>query len=458
MAIPLLPPGQAIEVTAPPPIAETGVGAGLGADVGAGASAALSGGGLAGSTVGAGPLGLMSLVNLFDPSFFGGDAGASPAQIQANQLNLAGAAGYPRTAAGVQAYFNDVFKQDFGINVQTPEQRFLSFSQGAGVGAPTMPAEFSALNQPMPSSALSMVEQPAPADPAVTTAPTATPASGGSVFPLASSATPGLMPGDIASELLMGGGQFPPEGTPYDVAPLSMDTPTADTFESLRATQAVGTGGGTAADARMLGGSTGALPGGTSLTTATGAAPSSGILGTGVSWGDALRFGGPLAALGMLGTTMARGPAPLPSAQQQQLNITGPGSPVFQVSQQYLAEAATGQLQPGETAQIEQYRQNANNQLYQQLANEGITDPRSDTRFIQGQQTIEQNAQIMYQGFINAAVTNGINALGPTTTALTNAAQLQMEQDQAYRQALASATQAFGVSAALSTIGGTRTT
>jgi len=438
-------------ITPPPPVLESG--AATGVDVGASAAGALSGADIAGSTVGAGPLGLMSLVNLFDPSFFGGDAGASPAQIQANQLNLAGAAGYPRTAAGVQAYFNDVFKQDFGINVQTPEQRFLSFSQGAGVGAPTMPAEFAALNQPMPSSALSMVEQPAPADPAVTTAPTATPASGGSVFPLASSATPGLMPGDIASELLMGGGQFPPEGTPYDVAPLSMDTPTADTFESLRATQAAT---GAPQDLGRAIYSDGQFKG------IEGVAPAAtgggGILGTGVSWGDALRFGGPLASLAMLGTTMARGPAPLPSAQQQQLNITGPGSPVFQVSQQYLAEAATGQLQPGETAQIEQYRQNANNQLYQQLANEGITDPRSDTRFIQGQQTIEQNAQIMYQGFINAAVTNGINALGPTTTALTNAAQLQMEQDQAYRQALASATQAFGVSAALSTIGGTRTT
>ena len=441
MAIPLLPPGQAIEVTAPPPIAETGVGAGLGADVGAGASAALSGGGLAGSTVGAGPLGLMSLVNLFDPSFFGGDAGASPAQIQQNQLNLATQAGYPGTAQGVQAYIDATFKQQFGIDPGS-----------SALAASLYPSEFTALNQPMPSSALSLVEQPAPADPAVTTAPTTTPAPGGSLFPLASTATPGLMPGDIASELLMGGGEFPPEGTPYDVAPLSMDTPTADLQ-----TPAVGSGGGTAADARMLGGSTGALPSGTSLTTAAGAAPSSGILGTGVSWGDALRFGGPLAALGMLGTTMARGPAPLPSAQQQQLNITGPGSPVYQVAQQYLQEAATGNLQPGETATIEQYKQNANNQLYQQLANEGVTDPRSDTRFIQGQATIEQNAQIMRQSFITAAVTNGINALGPTTTALTNAAQLQMEQDQAYRQALASATQAFGVSAALSTIGGTRT-
>ena len=391
---------------------ETGLATTGAADVSAGAGAALSGADLAGASVAAGPLGLMSLVNLFDPSFFGGSPGASPAQIQQNQINLATQAGYPGTPAGVQAFLDATFKQQFGLN------------------APQLPSEFSALNQPMPSSAVAptattALNQPSPVIP-----------EGSPQFPITSQ----LTAGPSALTTMGGGGDLSPEDAAAAGAP------------------AVGTGGGTAADARMLGGSTGALPGGTSLTTATGAAPSSGILGTGVSWGDALRFGGPLASLAMLGTTMARGPAPLPSAQQQQLNITGPGSPVFQVSQQYLAEAATGQLQPGETAQIEQYRQNANNQLYQQLANEGITDPRSDTRFIQGQQTIEQNAQIMYQGFINAAVTNGINALGPTTTALTNAAQLQMEQDQAYRQALASATQAFGVSAALSTIGGTRTT
>src|SRR6516164_3425718 len=212
-------------ITPPPPVLESG--AATGVDVGASAAGARSGADIAGSTVGAGPLGLMSLVNLFDPSFFGGDAGASPAQIQQNQLNLATQAGYPGTAQGVQAYIDATFKQQFGIDPGS-----------SALAASLYPSEFTALNQPMPSSALSLVEQPAPADPAVTTAPTTTPAPGGSLFPLASTATPGLMPGDIASELLMGGGEFPPEGTPYDVAPLSMDTPTADTFESLRATQA----------------------------------------------------------------------------------------------------------------------------------------------------------------------------------------------------------------------------
>ena len=423
-------------ITPPPPVLESG--AATGVDVGASAAGALSGADIAGSTVGAGPLGLMSLVNLFDPSFFGGDAGASPAQIQQNQLNLATAAGYPGTAAGVQAYINATFKDTFGLNV------------------PQLPAEFSALNQTLPSDVSSL----APTTPDVTPAPVGTPASGGSLFPDPSTVQPGVVPADIASGLTLGGGEFPAAGTSYDLGLYPLDVPTTDMPDSGLLSRTADVTAGAPGAQQDLGR---AIYSGGQFKGIEGVAPAAdtggaGILGTGVSWGDALRFGGPLAALGMLGTTMARGPAPLPSAQQQQLNITGPGSPVFQVSQQYLAEAATGQLQPGETAQIEQYRQNANNQLYQQLANEGITDPRSDTRFIQGQQTIEQNAQIMYQGFINAAVTNGINALGPTTTALTNAAQLQMEQDQAYRQALASATQAFGVSAALSTIGGTRTT
>ena len=413
---------------------ETGLATTGAADVSAGAGAALSGADLAGASVAAGPLGLMSLVNLFDPSFFGGSPGASPAQIQQNQINLATQAGYPGTPAGVQAFLDATFKQQFGLN------------------APQLPSEFSALNQPMPSSAVAptattALNQPSPVIP-----------EGSPQFPITSQ----LTAGPSALTTMGGGGDLSPEDAAAAGAP------------------AVGTGGGTPADVRMLGGSTGELPAGTSLTTAPGEAAGAqdfgralysdgkfqgiegvapaaegggGILGTGVSWGDALRFGGPLAALGMLGATMARGPAPLPSAAQQQLGVTGPGSPVYAVSQKYLTEASTGNLQPGETAQIEQYRQNSTNQLYQQLANEGVTDPRQDSRFVQGQQAIEQNAQIMYQGFINAAVTNGINALGPTTTALTNAAQLQMEQDQAYRAALASATQAFGISAALSTIG-----
>jgi hypothetical protein len=429
-----LPP---IEITAPPPVADVGAGVGLGADVGAGASAALAGGGLAGATVGAGPLGLMGLVNAFDPSFFGGDPGASPAQIQQNQLNLATAAGYPGTAAGVQAYINATFKDTFGLNV------------------PQLPAEFSALNQTLPSDVSSL----APTTPDVTPAPVGTPASGGSLFPDPSTVQPGVVPADIASGLTLGGGgSFTAEGTPYEMPTYSLDTPTADRFGDAFTPTADVTAGAPGAQ-QDLGR---AIYSGGQFKGIEGVAPAAdtggaGILGTGVSWGDALRFGGPLAALGMLGATMARGPAPLPQAAQQQVALTGPGSPVYNVSQKYLTEASTGQLQPGETAQIEQYRQNATNQLYQQLANEGVTDPRGDSRFVQGQQAIEQNAQIMYQGFINAAVTNGINALGPTTTALTNAAQLQMEQDQAYRQALASATQAFGVSAALSTIGGART-
>jgi len=413
---------------------ETGLATTGAADVSAGAGAALSGADLAGASVAAGPLGLMSLVNLFDPSFFGGSPGASPAQIQQNQINLATQAGYPGTPAGVQAFLDATFKQQFGLN------------------APQLPSEFSALNQPMPSSAVAptattALNQPSPVIP-----------EGSPQFPITSQ----LTAGPSALTTMGGGGDLSPEDAAAAGAP------------------AVGTGGGTPADVRMLGGSTGELPAGTSLTTAPGEAAGAqdfgralysdgkfqgiegvapaaegggGILGTGVSWGDALRWGGPFAALGMLGYTAARGPQQLPSAEQQALQNVSPGSPVNQVAQQYLTEAATGKLQPGEVAQIQKYQQDANNQLFQQLANEGVTDPTQDSRFVQGQATIAQNSQIMYQGFITAAVNNGLAAQGNIDSTLQSAAQLQMENDANFRQSLASAAQAFALTSTLATLG-----
>ena len=149
----------------------------------------------------------------------------------------------------------------------------------------------------------------------------------------------------------------------------------------------------------------------------------------------------------------ARGPQQLPSAEQQALQNVSPGSPVNQVAQQYLTEAATGKLQPGEVAQIQKYQQDANNQLFQQLANEGVTDPTQDSRFVQGQATIAQNSQIMYQGFITAAVNNGLAAQGNIDSTLQSAAQLQMENDANFRQSLASAAQAFALTSTLATLG-----
>jgi hypothetical protein len=181
---------------------------------------------------------------------------------------------------------------------------------------------------------------------------------------------------------------------------------------------------------------------------AASAAPS-GILGTGITAGQALSGIGPFASLGMLGYNLMRGPQPLPAAEQQALQNVSPGSPVYQTAQRYMTEASTGQLQPGEIAQIQQYQQNATNQLFQQLANEGVTNPQGDSRFVQGQQAIYQNSQIMYQQFINAAVTNGLAAQGAVDQTLQSAAQMQVQNDQAFQQSLVGATQAFALTSVL---------
>jgi hypothetical protein len=379
------------------------------------------------------------------PELVGGAVPGAPA-VPTTTITPAG--GLPATGAGVSP--------TEALSGTTSPLAALQPTTGAptsplwGAGG-QYPTEFAALDQQLPSSALSLTEQPAPGE--LTPVPPATAAPGGSVFPLPETAQPGVMPADVASALTMGGGEFPAPESMYPGTGISMDMPTADLMTPVSQTMPAAGGGGTSADMAALGRETGALTPGTSLTTATGAAPSSGFLGTGISGRDLLTYGAPLASLGMLGATIARGQPSLPPAAQQALNETGPGSPVYAVSQKYLTEASTGVLQPGEQAQIDQYVRNAGNQLYQQLANEGVTDPRGDSRYVQGLQAINQNAQIMSQQFITAAVTNGINALGPSTTALTNAAQLQAQNDQNYQASIASATQAFATTAALSAIG-----
>jgi len=83
--------------------AATDIAAG-GADVAGAFDAA--GGGAAGLL---GGMGLASLVNLFDPSFFGGDPGLSPSQVAASNAAQAAAAGFGTGPGAIQAWINSLF-------------------------------------------------------------------------------------------------------------------------------------------------------------------------------------------------------------------------------------------------------------------------------------------------------------------------------------------------------------
>jgi hypothetical protein len=180
--------------------------------------------------------------------------------------------------------------------------------------------------------------------------------------------------------------------------------------------------------------------------------------------------------LGFLGYNLAKGPAPIPPqanmAQQNAINQLAPlqGKAAANVDLYNQTAAAdlnmanNFQISPAQAAAIKTDSDNAKNQLYQQLANEGNTDPTKTTAWIEGNNQINQAALAQQVQMVNqlittafqaaGAATQGVGASSAVTSALDNtlmqAAQLQSQQDQAFQQATSSALQSFGLLAALS--------
>jgi hypothetical protein len=180
--------------------------------------------------------------------------------------------------------------------------------------------------------------------------------------------------------------------------------------------------------------------------------------------------------LGMLGYNLAKGPAPIPPqanmAQQNAINQLAPlqGKAAANVDLYNQTAAAdlnlanNFQISPAQAAAIKTDSDNAKNQLYQQLANEGNTDPTKTTAWAQGVNQINQQALTAQVQMVNqlistafqaaGAATSGVGASSAVTSALDNtlmqAAQLQTQQDQQFQQASSSALQSFGLLAALS--------
>lgn len=124
-------------------------------------------------------------------------------------------------------------------------------------------------------------------------------------------------------------------------------------------------------------------------------------------------------------------------------------APLISTETTQLNEANTGQLTPGEAAQIAQYQQGAEATLRSQLAAEGVTNPAQDSRYITGMATIAQNVQAMQQSYITNATNQGLEAAGEATGALTTAANAELQVDQEFQSALESAMSSFGLIFAL---------
>lgn len=143
--------------------------------------------------------------------------------------------------------------------------------------------------------------------------------------------------------------------------------------------------------------------------------------------------------------TAIRGAPSLPSSITPLQNNGGVTAPLIATETSQLNAANSGQATPSQAAQIATFKQQAQQQLFQSLANAGVQSPTQDSRYIQGMESIDQQATALLQGFINSEFQNGFAAAGSAASNLSTAAQAQINQDANFQSALNAAFQSFGL-------------
>jgi hypothetical protein len=165
----------------------------------------------------------------------------------------------------------------------------------------------------------------------------------------------------------------------------------------------------------------------------------------GVNAKDALSVAGPLASLGYLGYTAAKGPTPLP-AQANQLNALTSNLQV--TGNQQLAMAVNGQLTASQAATLAQQQDQLTAQWKQVLMNQGVTNPEQDSRWPQIQAQIDQQMTASTQTMIQTTLQTGLQLEGQASSNLISLAQLQVQQDTNYTNAIGNAVKALGATVA----------
>lgn len=156
-----------------------------------------------------------------------------------------------------------------------------------------------------------------------------------------------------------------------------------------------------------------------------------------------------LLGAGFTAVEALQGPEPLAPAAK---SLQNQGNALNATGQQDLANAEAGIVTAPQQAEISEYVQNAQNQLYQQLASAGVTNPQGDSRYIQGMQQIQQQAQAMAAAYIQQTFTNAMGEAGQAANDLNAAAADQTSSDNTFTTALSNATASIGGMAALSNL------
>ena len=146
-------------------------------------------------------------------------------------------------------------------------------------------------------------------------------------------------------------------------------------------------------------------------------------------------------SLGLMGLSLAG----VGSQQNKQPEAVGKLEQNANVSsdlaRQYLAAAQAGQLTGPQQASLDQYKQQAKNQIRQYFSSIGQFD---STSRIQAEAQIDQTAVAMQQQLVQQTLQNGLSLMGAANTPLGQVAQYQMGQDQALVNAMGSFAQGIG--------------
>jgi hypothetical protein len=183
-----------------------------------------------------------------------------------------------------------------------------------------------------------------------------------------------------------------------------------------------------------------------------GAAPAAAASkgGGGFNW-----MQGGMLALGAapLALTLARGEAQLPPQAGQ---LAANNQNLSNFANQELASVSANQLTTGQAAQIAQQTQTLQNQWRQALFNQGVQDPSKDSRWPQIQAQIAQTETAASQAMIQTNLNAALGASGLASQNLIALANMQIQQDTAFSNAIAEATKALGIVAAMTAMSGAR--
>lgn len=148
--------------------------------------------------------------------------------------------------------------------------------------------------------------------------------------------------------------------------------------------------------------------------------------------------------LGTAAYEAIKGPGALPTAAQPLAANGAVTGPLISTETSQANAFNTGTLTAPQQATIDQGVQQQENELLQQLASSGVTNPQGDSRYIAGMQQIQQWATTQKNAILQQDITNAFSAAGAAGTNLGTVANAQVQNDTAYQQALAAAMQAIG--------------